>query len=722
MIRGFLLSVLLAATALSAAVDSQTLVPPEILAQIRAAGPTSLPRYMTPAEAKLPLPMPERGGEPPSGSVYCPPEYALNSGIFMSWEGYTDKLTQMTVGITTQDPDALVYMVVDNASEQTTATSTLVGAGADMSQVQFIIRPTDTVWIRDYGPRFILEDGGRAIIDHIYNRPRPQDDVLPDYIAELWGIAQYDIPLTHGGGNFHLFANGEAFMSSLILAENPGLTEQDVIDLYQAYQNLDLTIYEGFPTSYDSTRHIDMWMLPVDDYKIIIGQYAESDGAPYTITEGAVADLTARGYTVYRTPGWRSGGTHYTYTNAVIMNDLVFMSKFNVSQDVQALAVFQEAFPDKTIYQIDSSDIITAAGALHCIVMHVPAEVGLKVTLLTTIPEFIPPGAPLDLTVEILERGEQYVADSGFMYYRTDDGAFAPLPLTPLGESLYQATIPAPACGDLPEFYFSAAGDGGSTVTDPPDAPLHTYATAVATITTVLDDDFEAELGWTVESIALSDGAWDRGVPVADAGIGVPTADFDGSGSCWLTDNTMGNSDVDGGPTLLISPTLDLSGLGNPRLRYARWFYCDDAAPPAQDFFDVEASNDNGASWVLLEHTASTNQWDYPEYYLADYLALSDQMKFRFIAIDNPNNSKTEAAVDAFWIFEASCAEFTAGDTNCDGAVNAFDIDPFVLALTDPAGYEAAFDDCDLSTADANGDGTLDAFDIDAFIGLLTPA
>jgi hypothetical protein len=56
------------------------------------------------------------------------------------------------------------------------------------------------------------------------------------------------------------------------------------------------------------------------------------------------------------------------------------------------------------------------------------------------------------------------------------------------------------------------------------------------------------------------------------------------------------------------------------------------------------------------------------------------------------------------------------GDVNCDGQVNAFDIDPFVLALTDTAGYAAAYPDCDISTADINGDGEVDAFDIDPFV------
>ncbi len=62
----------------------------------------------------------------------------------------------------------------------------------------------------------------------------------------------------------------------------------------------------------------------------------------------------------------------------------------------------------------------------------------------------------------------------------------------------------------------------------------------------------------------------------------------------------------------------------------------------------------------------------------------------------------------------------TPGDLNCDGAINAFDIDPFVLALSDPGGYAAAFPDCDYRLADVNGDGAVDAFDIDPFVALLT--
>lgn len=67
------------------------------------------------------------------------------------------------------------------------------------------------------------------------------------------------------------------------------------------------------------------------------------------------------------------------------------------------------------------------------------------------------------------------------------------------------------------------------------------------------------------------------------------------------------------------------------------------------------------------------------------------------------------------------CAEsFAPGDLNCDGSVNASDIDPFVIALDGPDGYAAAYPDCDYMLADTNFDGLVNVFDIDTFVFILT--
>jgi len=59
------------------------------------------------------------------------------------------------------------------------------------------------------------------------------------------------------------------------------------------------------------------------------------------------------------------------------------------------------------------------------------------------------------------------------------------------------------------------------------------------------------------------------------------------------------------------------------------------------------------------------------------------------------------------------------GDLNCDGAVDGFDIRPFVLALTDPDAYELAYPHCNIVNADVNGDSVANEFDIQPFVNLL---
>ncbi len=67
------------------------------------------------------------------------------------------------------------------------------------------------------------------------------------------------------------------------------------------------------------------------------------------------------------------------------------------------------------------------------------------------------------------------------------------------------------------------------------------------------------------------------------------------------------------------------------------------------------------------------------------------------------------------------CGGQLLGDANCDGLVNSFDIDAFVLALTDPFAWAALYPECDLlCTCDINGDGFVNSFDIDPFVMLLT--
>jgi len=68
----------------------------------------------------------------------------------------------------------------------------------------------------------------------------------------------------------------------------------------------------------------------------------------------------------------------------------------------------------------------------------------------------------------------------------------------------------------------------------------------------------------------------------------------------------------------------------------------------------------------------------------------------------------------------ATIAVFARGNLNCDEEVDFADINPFVLALTDPNAYAQQHADCSHVLADINADEKVDFGDINPFVALLT--
>lgn len=380
--RTTLFTTLLVTLALSPALEARQppkQADPVYLATIVDDEANPLPRELAPWELPVGLNWLRGASAPPTGDVRAPAEYEQNQGIFIRWGSFNALHTSMIVPLTTATPPARVWVVVSGTAQENSARPVIQAGGANMDQVTFVHAATNSVWIRDYGPRFIDHNGELAISDHTYNRPRPQDDAFPNALSSQWNVPLFDLGLIHGGGNFHLHATREAFMTRLIVNENPGVNNDQVITRYADHQGLELTLTDPFPASYDSTQHIDMWMLPLADDKVLIGEYGagEGGGVPRSVTEATAAEMTSRGYTVYRTPGWRTSGAHHTYTNSVIVNQTVLVCQYGgfAAQNAQAIAVFEEAMPFHDIVPIDCSSIIGLSGAVHCIVKHVPQPV-----------------------------------------------------------------------------------------------------------------------------------------------------------------------------------------------------------------------------------------------------------------------------------------------------------------------------------------------------------
>jgi hypothetical protein len=89
---------------------------------------------------------------------------------------------------------------------------------------------------------------------------------------------------------------------------------------------------------------------------------------------------------------------------------------------------------------------------------------------------------------------------------------------------------------------------------------------------------------------------------------------------------------------------------------------------------------------------------------------------YSFPALDRPLWDD----IDAIAIWRDSLRPLCLGDLNCDGQVDFGDINPFVLRLSNPAGYFATFIGCPNGNGDINGNGSVGFDDINPFVALLS--
>lgn len=281
-------------------------------------------------------------------------------------------------------------------------------------------------------------------------------------------------------------------------------------------------------------------------------------------------------------------------------------------------------------------------------------------------PANVAPNSPKTVTVQIKPGSQQLAPGTAVLRHRDDGGTFQSIALSKVGADLFEAQLPGSHCSANPEYYFSATGDGSTVVKSPKTAPIDVYTSFVGVPTTVFEDDFETDKGWTVSG-SVFEGDWERGIPVNN-NRGDPDSDFDGSGQCYLTENDPSdpNSDVDAGTTILTSPPFDMNTGGV--ISYAYWI---DAGPGSfdEDFLIVSISTDPaGSTWTPVRaHTIAQPIWKTDAILIGTEVPASSTVRIRFSASDLSIGTIVECAVDAVRVEVYSCD----GSASCaDGILN----------------------------------------------------
>ncbi|MEC8274159.1 MAG: agmatine deiminase family protein [Bacteroidota bacterium] len=342
---------------------------------------------------------------PPSEEVRTMAEWEEIQALTITWStNYNiQEETILSQIVANAVQECQVIIICEEESE---VESYLLNQGISIENVNFIKTNFNNIWIRDYGQNTVYKNevGEAILVDWIYNRNRPYDDLVPEKVAEYFNMnmhnttqAPWDLMAT--GGNFMSDGMGTAFSSELIVDENsggyawegfdgnvyyPNNTLEEINNILKEFMGIDnYIIMENLP--YDGIHHIDMHMKLLNEETLLIAEYPEgvADGPQIEANIQYVLENfnSAFGtpYDVIRIPSPPSSSGNYpdnngyyrTYTNSVFINNTVLVPFYRTEYDTIAQRIYEQALPGYNIVGIDvdnqGENLISYSGAIHCI-------------------------------------------------------------------------------------------------------------------------------------------------------------------------------------------------------------------------------------------------------------------------------------------------------------------------------------------------------------------
>lgn len=421
---------------------------------------------------------------PPVSPVRACAEWEEIDALMVTWASYTPILKEI---VRHAQAEARVIIV---CNDSTAVKTYLSSNGVPLTHVEYAIAPYNSVWCRDYGQWNIYthDVDSLALIDWIYNRPRPKDDTVPASIARYEDLQLYQTTtapynLIHTGGNFMTDGLGTGFSSHLVLNENPGLSPAQVDTIMARFMGIDRYIKMS-TLPYDGIHHIDMHMKLLDEETLLVGEYPPgiADGPQI---EANLQYILSNYPSVYGTPYKvvripmppdaagrypHLNGDYRTYTNAVFVNKTILVPSYQQQYDSTALRIWKQAMPGYTIQMINCNSIITALGALHCITKEVATRDPLLISH-QPLADTYTSTSPYTVDARIQHRSG---IASATLWYRTDTllpYQSATMALTNPATHTWSGDIPAQAPGTRVYYYVAATSVSGKSQVRPMPAP-----------------------------------------------------------------------------------------------------------------------------------------------------------------------------------------------------------------------------------------------------------
>jgi agmatine deiminase len=311
-----------------------------------------------------------------------------------------------------------VRLIVEDAAMERRVESMLLRAGAKPENVSFHRWPTDRGWLRDSGPIFIRKDGvGNSegqigLTQWRFNAWAKYDDwrldtKLPGRIEKLLDLPAWQPSVQNEnrtkwrrvvleGGSIDtngvgLLLTTEECLLSEVQQRNPGLTRQQLEQVFRDYLGIDDVIWLGQGIAGDDTHgHVDdIARFVAPDTIVAAVESSASDENHAPLAENLARLRQARTpagkqFSIVELPMprpvvFRGQRLPASYANFYIANGLVLVPTFHDPNDRIALSTLAEVFPDREIVGIHAVDLVWGLGTLHCMTQQQPAAFGSAV-------------------------------------------------------------------------------------------------------------------------------------------------------------------------------------------------------------------------------------------------------------------------------------------------------------------------------------------------------
>ena len=448
-------------------------------------------------------PIASRGIEtpPPFDSLRTAAEWEEIEALTISWTSFPCIQKQI---VAASKEECTVIIFADDVNEvENYLTSSTCGGALDLENVDIVSAEYNSIWIRDYGANTVYGswNDDRVLVDWMYNRPRPDDDVIPDVLGDHMGLDVYTTTaeptdLMNTGGNWMSDGFGTAFASELILEENdggsswwtdfPDHSEAEIDQIIEDFHGVDT--YIKMPVlPYDGIHHIDMHMKLLDESTLLVAEYpmGVADGPQINANmDYVLANYTTKWGTpfdVIRIPsppeqGWGypdQDGWYLTYTNSVFVNNTILLPTYYTEYDTTAIRIYEEALPGYEVVGIDcdnnGSAIISLSGAIHCITHSVGVEDPLMISHLP-LPDTEDDQNDYAVDAYLSHRSG---IETATLYWATDPvGDWTSVSMSATDDAgNWAAAIPAHPQGTTLYYYIEGAANSGKVGARPMPAP-----------------------------------------------------------------------------------------------------------------------------------------------------------------------------------------------------------------------------------------------------------